>query len=131
MVEGSEVVSSKATIFVKFTQEGIHCWKDAPDGPRAYLRNPHRHLFVIEARTEVEHDDRQLEFFDVRDQIEGLFGLIAGPARDLGSQSCEMLARRIGMHLVEWSGGKHTWAVTVSEDGEAGASVTSWAAPRG
>ena len=77
----------------------------------------------IEARCAVAHDDREAEFHDVMDQLEVLWGLIAGPQRDLGSQSCEMLARRIGMHLSEWS--PRSWTVLVSEDGEAGAVVTT------
>jgi hypothetical protein len=37
-------------------------------------------------------------------------------------QSCEMLARRICRHLTEWS--RREWTVSVSEDGEVGATVT-------
>jgi hypothetical protein len=115
--------SGKATIFVRFVGEGWHSWPDAPER-RGYLASSHRHLFHIEARTTVEHDDREIEFHDVRDQIEVLWNLIAGPKRDLGSASCEMLAGRIGRHLCEWSGGRY-WSVSVSEDNECGATVAS------
>lgn len=110
----------KATIFVRFVGEGRHSWPEAP-AHRGYLSFPHRHLFHIEAKTVAEHDDREIEFHDVRDQLETLWGLIAGPQRDLGRASCEDLARRIGQHLVEWA--PRPWTVSVSEDGEAGATV--------
>lgn len=113
---------AKASIFVRFIGEGWHGWPQAPEH-RSYLRHMHRHLFHIEARCYVDHDDRSVEFHDVRDQIEVLWGLLAGPKRDLGSMSCEMLARRIGAHLVEWN--PRRWTVIVSEDDEMGACVAS------
>jgi hypothetical protein len=106
---------------VRFVQEGWHCWPDAPE-KRAYLREKHRHLFHIEASCEVTHDDREVEFHDLRDEVEIHFGLLAGAERDFGAQSCEQIALRLAEHLCERFRGREFF-VSVSEDGEAGARV--------
>jgi hypothetical protein len=110
-----------ATIFVRFIGEGFHAWPDAPES-RAYLRDKHRHLFHIEARCTVGHFEREIEYHDLRDKVEVLYGLLAGPARDFGSQSCETIAHRLGSHLVEAFARPFT--VLVSEDGECGSVVS-------
>ena len=61
-----------AVIFVRFEQVGFHCWPDAPSH-RAYLRASHRHLFGIEVTTRVDHDERDIEFHDLRDEAAALF----------------------------------------------------------
>lgn len=116
------MTQTKARIFVRCQGEGWHSWPEAPDS-RSYLRNSHRHVFHIEAGCEVQHDDRAIEFHDAMDQVKLCWRKIAAKKSDLGSQSCEMLARRIGQHLVDWTA--HSWIVSVSEDGEAGATVTT------
>ena len=98
----------------------FHCWPDAPDH-RAYLRNRHRHLFHVEASCDVAHDDREVEFHDVLDQVRAYWQAMAGEEDDMGSASCEALARCIGEHLMVWR--PRAWVVEVSEDGEAGARV--------
>ena len=49
-------------IIVKTSFRGFHQYKDAPDQV-AFLKNLHRHDFIVEAKIEVKHDDRELEFF--------------------------------------------------------------------
>ena len=48
---------------------GSHYWEDAPDR-FAYLRNLHRHVFVIRCKFNVTHTDRQIEINDMQDYIE-------------------------------------------------------------
>ena len=111
---------SMAIIFVKLEAVGFHHWPDAP-GHRDYLRHKHRHLFHLEARTAVGHDDREIEFHDVRDELGRLWLGMAGLGGDLGKMSCEAMARRLCAGLAAlWP---RTWQVSVSEDGEAGAVV--------
>jgi hypothetical protein len=106
------------SIFVRTVAEGFHCWPDAPEH-RAYLRAHHRHLFHIEARCEVAHDDREVEFHDVRDFIQAVWGHTGFV--DWGTNSCEQIARTIGNGLhIRWP---RPWTVSVSEDNEAGAIV--------
>ncbi len=113
-------VQSAATIFVRFDQVGFHCWPDAPSH-RAYLRATHRHLFAVEVQTRVDHDERDIEFHDLRDEAAALFRGLSVSKQDFGPQSCETLARRLATQLAD----RYERAVTVSvaEDGECGASV--------
>lgn len=83
----------------------------------------HRHLFHIEARCQVDHDDREVEFHDVRDALELAWTEMGnGINRNFGRASCEDLARRLGQYLMR--GWPRAWMVSVSEDGEAGAEVS-------
>lgn len=110
-----------AIIFVRFQQVGFHCWPDAPES-RAYLRAKHRHTFEIEVSTSVDHDDRDIEFHDLRDEALAVFrGLTVGKGFDYGSQSCEQLARRLATQIADRYA--RTVSVMVSEDGECGATV--------
>ncbi len=109
-----------AVIFVRFEQVGFHCWPDAPQH-RAYLRATHRHLFAVEVTTHVDHDERDIEFHDLRDEAVAVFRSLTIDKQDFGSQSCESLARRLATILAD----RYARAVTVmvSEDGECGATV--------
>jgi hypothetical protein len=107
-------------IFVRFEQVGFHCWPDAPSH-RAYLRASHRHLFGIEVTTHVDHDERDIEFHDLRDEAAALFRGLSICKQDFGPQSCETLARRLATQLADRYA--RTVTVIVSEDGECGASV--------
>lgn len=108
----------KAEIFVKFSEVAMHCWPGAPDR-RAYLRAEHRHLFFVEVRTEVRHGDREIEFHDLLDEAKMLFGRAIA---DLPiSRSCEMIAHAIAAPLRDRY--RRSFAVTVSEDNECGATL--------
>lgn len=114
---------NKATIFVRTIQDGLHCWPQAPEH-RSYLRLLHRHLFHIEVTTEVDHDDREIEFHDLLEQVVSIWkGFTSYGAANLGAASCEQLARTIGMRLAQAH--KRRFDVMVSEDGECGATVIS------
>jgi hypothetical protein len=112
-----------ATIFVRFTCPGFHNWTGAPEH-RAYLADKHRHLFHVEVRMKVAHDDREVEFHDVRDEAHSMFVCLSegGDATpDFQSRSCEMLARELGRQLAELY--RRPVTVIVSEDGEFGAQI--------
>ena len=70
----------------------------------------------MEVSTEVTHDDREIEFHDLLADAKAAF-----PGGDMGSWSCEMMARELGRTLV----GKYRRPFTVSvlEDNEVGAVV--------
>lgn len=104
-----------STIFVRFTQPGFHHWPE-PTEERAYLGQRHRHLFHVEVRMHVEHDNREVEFHDLLDLARSLF-----PGGELGGRSCEMMARHLGKQIARHYG--RAIEVIVSEDGEVGASV--------
>ena len=106
---------ARTRVTAKVVFPALHCWPAAP-APVAYLRHPHRHLFVIRATVEVTHDDRDVEFIMLGEQV---LAQVAAwyPDGDLGHTSCEMLARRLLEHfdLIECS---------VFEDDENGATVS-------
>jgi len=104
---------------VRFTSEGLHQWLGAPKN-RYYLAFPHRHLFHVEAQVQVFHDDREIEFQDLLDFCLGVF-----PSGDLGTSSCEMLAKGLFSKLVSRYGADRYICVSVFEDGEMGATVCS------
>jgi hypothetical protein len=89
----------------KIVFEGIHCWPDAPVSV-PFLREPHRHMFVVRARKAVRHDDRDVEFIEfgwtIHAKIAAMYPAFGVSAfgrpetpRDLGTTSCEQLARRL------------------------------------
>lgn len=103
------------SIFVKFAVAGFHYWLDAPEG-RKYLSNNHRHLFHVDIRTHVTHDDREIEFHDLLDYAKSEF-----KGGEMGGMSCEMMATELADKLVKKF--KRSFLVEVSEDGECGASI--------
>lgn len=103
---------------VKVVIPGFHRWASAPERV-AFLRDRHRHLFVIRARKQVWHADREVEFFVLRAAVlealhaeypSGVDGV------EFGGSSCEMIATA----LVHACG---LVSCSVHEDDENGAEV--------
>jgi hypothetical protein len=113
-------MTETATIFVRFTFAGFHRWAGAPP-QRSYLADRHRHLFHVEVRMQVGHDDREVEFHDVIDRARAIFEYELSTNGNFGCHSCEMLARELGGRLARLYQ-RHITTI-VSEDGECGAQV--------
>jgi hypothetical protein len=113
----------KMFIIVKTRFEGWHVWPDAPIEVD-FLKCVHRHIFYVEAKIPVSHDDRQLEFFMVKRFIDE-FIYSKYPEGKLKSKSCEMLAEEILNTLQSNYELRKGVAVGVYEDGENGAIVES------
>lgn len=109
----------KSWIVIRSRSEGLHCWPSAPEQV-LFLRNPHRHEFHTTVKIEVGHDDRELEFFMVKKEIEPLL-----PYGDMGSKSCEQMAQEIIVAL-GMIYGRRNYSVEVSEDGENSALVENF-----
>lgn len=107
-------------ITVKHQYEGFHWYADAPDQV-AFLKNRHRHMFHVEATLEVFHDDRELEFFIVKDTLIRQILPFTALLDNLGS--CEQQAERIIEGLINAYGEKRRISVTVSEDNESSGQV--------
>ncbi len=108
-------------IQVRTSFVGIHFWADAPDEV-AFLRHPHRHVFKISAMCEVTHEDRELEFFMVRQQIDNWVCSLPpyhpnmNDIKQLGHWSCEHMAEEIRSRLqIKYS---RNFSVIVREDDE-------------
>lgn len=95
--------------------EGFHAYKDAP-AKVAFLKNLHRHLFKVTAEIQVFHEDRELEFFMVKDNLKHQIVPFLNESLDLGS--CEHQAERILQGLMNLYGPDRYYSVEVSEDGE-------------
>lgn len=102
---------------VKFTREGFHHWPDAPLA-RGYLGTDHRHLFYVEVRLEVHHDEREVEYHDLLDLCKCYF-----PGGKSGGQSCETMARTLAENIATTFPGRLV-EVSILEDNEVGAVFT-------
>ena len=51
-------------IICRLQVEGLHWWSEASkyEPTMVYLESPHRHMFHIEVKKQVFHDDRDVEF---------------------------------------------------------------------
>lgn len=111
-------------IFVTVQVPGLHFW---PEGLKRsenhkYLFNAHRHIFHIKVTKIVFHNNRDIEYLELKDQLLSVL-LDEWPyitntfIHDFGNRSCEMLAERLLYRL-------NANEVEVSEDGENGSIIT-------
>lgn len=114
-----------ASIWVKHSFVGFHCWPDAPEA-RAYLGVRHRHRFHVKVTMLVEHDDREVEFHDLLAHVRAASETLGEPtgddSRDLGAMSCEMIARNIAARIAATYVSRQV-RCDVSEDDECGATA--------
>jgi len=107
-------------IIIKTRKEAFHNWNDAPQEVE-FLKNLHRHIFYIEVEISVSRNDRELEFFIVKKELDNyLEAYLNNKNRIVGS--CEMFAEDILRFII----GKYPnrkYMVSVFEDNENGARV--------
>jgi len=109
-------------IVVRLQIEGLHCWPAAKNvfPEVGFLANPHRHIFFIELKKKVYHDDRDIEFIifkrDVQDYLYTKYYYPDKRCHDFSNMSCEMIAKEL---LKEFD----CEFVSVFEDNENGAEV--------
>lgn len=108
----------RTIIGVKLSVEGIHYYLDASEKhglPMKFLEFPHRHMFHIEVRVSVKHDNRDKEFILLkREVIEYLHSKYYQEelnVLDFRKMSCEMIAKDLMFVF-------HADSVKVSEDDE-------------
>ena len=93
----------------------FHFWSGAPDSHH-FLRYLHRHIFKVKVTVCVEHEDRDVEFIKLKEDI-ALFCHRAYWNKVIGQTSCEMIAMDIRRNFL----GYKISQIEVSEDGENGA----------
>jgi len=103
----------RMTVWVTTQFEAYHKWEDAPDDV-CFIRAFHRHIFEVKMEMEVTDDNREIEFFILKRQLndyvqENFYG-------KRFTLSCEQIACLIMSRFKAFS-------VTVSEDGENGSTV--------
>lgn len=106
----------KRYIKVRTQFEGFHLYPNAGEiDPRiAFLEQRHRHTFKVEVKIQVDHSDRELEFFLVKWALEEF-----NNRTEMNNLSCESIAENILQYfLVPNYGNQRYYQVVVSEDGE-------------
>jgi 6-pyruvoyl-tetrahydropterin synthase len=114
-------------IVVRTQFTALHHWPDCPYDEVAFLKNLHRHVFHVELKCEVKHDDRQLEFFMVKKQLDEALS-VTYHNQNLQALSCEMMAKSIAAYMEEKLNPTPDFDrlvkfVSVFEDGENGAEI--------
>jgi len=102
-------------IFVKIkTQfEGFHKYSDAPNDVD-FLRDLHRHTFNVSVKIQVNHNNRDIEFIQLKRKVDALINLYINK-RDAGS--CEMIAEKL-LELLKKDYKDSFIEVSIGEDGE-------------
>lgn len=115
IASGGFLYSDNIIVHAKFRFTALHNWPDAPDS-HAYLRQLHRHEFHVTVGAKVHHDDRDIEFIDMKETISA-FCKEQFEGKELVGVSCEMMAKAILNRFEVLTFAK------VEEDGENGAAV--------
>ena len=80
-------------IVIQFQVTGFHHWPSAPEEV-AFLRQRHRHVFHYKVFLNVEHNDRDLEFTLLKEELKQVVEV--GYKGEFGTRSCEQLAEDLG-----------------------------------
>ena len=115
------------SVFVTADFVGFHRWPTAPDR-RAYLRELHRHLFKVHLEISVSHDNREIEYHDLKEGLENWILSLTAPRHDFMVWSCE----RMATNFLDWARQEYPdreyYQAEVSEDGENGSIAEAWTA---
>lgn len=111
------------SIFVKTSFVGFHAWPGAPDQV-AFLRNLHRHVFHVRVEVEVKHDDREIEFFIFKRDVDSIIREHVQPKlKERSQMSCEMLSDCLHSFLtIKYPA--RDMVIEISEDDENGCRKT-------
>jgi len=88
-------------VVVRLQVEGLHCWPEAelvfPEV--GFLSDTHRHIFFIELKKKVHHDDRDIEFImfkrDVQNYLYETYYVPEKRCYYFSNMSCEMIATEL------------------------------------
>lgn len=113
---------------ISFQREIIHQFEGSDTDPKfatggdddvSFLANLHRHTVYFYVRVNVLHNDREIEFFQLKRFCQTVF---PGDTHNVGSASMEQLAERLLEALIERHPNRD-WEVRVLEDDENGVVV--------
>ena len=88
-------------VIVRLQVDGMHNFPAASElfPEVGFLSVLHRHIFHIEAKKEVFHDDRDVEFImfkrDIQDYLKQMYYKPEMRTHMFGAMSCEMIAKEI------------------------------------
>ena len=120
--------AARRMIWVTFQKEGIHCYPAALSDPKlktgdeydaSFLGWPHRHNFAFKVGIQVFHNDRDLEFIQVKRWLENQY---TNGTLELNHRSCEMIADELH-EIIATRYPNRDIVISVSEDGENGCEI--------
>jgi hypothetical protein len=91
----------------------IHFWPDCDIDEVSYLKNYHRHEFHVQAKAPVTHENRDIEFIQLKNKIDKWI-YENWHNKNLQAKSCETMCTELMFTFPELS------YVRVLEDGENG-----------
>lgn len=112
----------KTFVYCTLQKEAYHCFPEAGTDPQyktgdeydvSHLSNRHMHYFNFKVWVEVTHENRQIEFIQLRRWIEKLYN---SGTLELSNQSCEMLSDALYEKLAEKYPNKEI-RIDISEEG--------------
>lgn len=115
-------------IWVTFQKEGIHKYPAALTDPAlatgdeydvSFLGYPHRHTFHFKVWISVSHDDRDIEFIQVKRWLENLY---KDATLVLDYKSCEMMSQDLYDMISQKYPNREVW-IEISEDNENGSFI--------
>lgn len=113
---------TKTFVEIKTNYEFFHKWENAPEEV-SFLRNLHRHIFYVTVKMEVFHNDRDIEFFMLKNDINKIIDDLKKTWPE--TISCEQMAIDIRIILKQ----KYSFrinrftSIKISEDNENSAIV--------
>ncbi len=113
----------KKRIYVQCEVPGFHQWFNAPKEVE-FLKHSHRHIFNFMLVVNVERDDREVEFFLLKRELEAAVTTLGKRTTlgfDYAGKSCEQLAVALFEYFCHEGYSVH--AVIANEDGENGALI--------
>lgn len=105
----------KKFIVIKTDFPAVHSWPGCNVPGVEFLQHPHRHIFFAVIKFKVTHNDRDIEFINMKSKIDQF---IANNYREknIGAMSCESIAEAI---LTKFG----ACYVSIFEDNENGAEI--------
>lgn len=91
-------IAKRQFVHVQFVKEGYHCFPEAATDPKyatgdamdvSHLGTRHFHYFYFKVYIEVNHSNRDIEFIQLRRELEGFYN---SGALELNNKSCEMIS---------------------------------------
>ena len=121
-------MTKKTFVYCTFQKEAYHLFPGADTNPEyatgdefdvSHLGFRHMHYFNFKVWVQVTHENRQIEFIQLRRWIERLY---ATGILELDHQSCEMMSDDLYAQISQKYPDREVW-IEVSEDGENGSFI--------
>lgn len=113
-------MKTKTNIIINTSFPAFHNWVGAPD-EFEYLQHMHRHVFHVQIKMKVWHDNRGIEFIDAKTKFDAWLRKNY-QNEEMVNTSCEMLCKHFLDFLTRMYGPIVEY-IRVLEDGENGAEI--------